>query len=109
MHRLVVVGRWDAIAADVPPLQTRQVRDFQVSLRRDGIRQVVGHGALRHDCPVSPSVGAGKNCFVYRLRGRQVVPTQGVTLLNSRLHLWVAYVDGHWQLANYQYDLLPAG
>jgi hypothetical protein len=106
VHRLIVVGRWSEVAADVPPLQTRQLRSFQDSLRRDGVRKVVGHGTLRHDCPVSPS--AGKDCFVYHLQGQQVIPANGVVALNARLHLWVDYVDGHWQLANYQYDLLPA-
>ena len=109
VHRLVVVGRWGAVAGDVPPLQTRNVRSFQDTLRTDGVRKVIGHGALRHDCPATPAVGAGKDCFVYHLRGRQVVPTQGAVVLNSQFRLWLSYVDGHWQFANYDYDLRPAG
>jgi hypothetical protein len=79
MHRLVVVGRWEAVEADVAPLLTRDIRGFQDQIRRDGIRKVREPGALRHDCPVSPSVDADKDCFVYRLEGRRVVPIQGVT------------------------------
>jgi hypothetical protein len=108
VRRLVVVGRWNAVAADVAPLLTRQVRHFQDSIRRDGIRMVRGPGTLHHDCPPSPAVSAGKDCFVYRLRGRQVVPAEGVVVLNSRFRLWVNYVDGHWQVVNYDYDVKPA-
>jgi hypothetical protein len=105
VHRLVVVGRWSAIENDIPPLQTRSVRGFQDSLRKDGVRQVIGHGVVRHDCPPSPTVNAGKDCFAYHLRGRHVVPTLGATVLNSQLRLWVTYVGGHWQFANYDYTL----
>ena len=107
MHRLVVVGRWDAVAADIAPLLTRELRTFQESIRRDGIRKVRGSGVLRHDCPVSPTVGAGKDCFLYRLEGRQVVPIQGVVVLKANLRLWVGYVDGSWQVISYEYDLIP--
>ena len=105
MRRLVVVGRWDAIAADVAPLATREIRTFQDSIRRDGIRKVRGTGVLRHDCPASPAVGTGTDCFVYRLEGRQVVPAGGVVMLNARYRLWVAYEDGQWQVVTYDYDL----
>jgi hypothetical protein len=107
VQRLVVVGRWDAVADDVAPLLTRQVRNFQESVRRDGIRKVRGRGALLHDCPVSPVAEAGSDCFVYRLAGRQVVPTQVAVALNARFRLWVAYEDGRWQVVNYDYDLIP--
>jgi hypothetical protein len=105
VHRLVVVGRWDAVAADVAPLATRQIRDFQESIRRDGIRKVNGPGVLRHDCPASPAVGGGKDCFVYRLEGRQVVPAGGVVVLKARYRIWVGYEDGQWQVLTYDYDL----
>jgi hypothetical protein len=82
MRRLVVVGRWDAFVDDVAPLLTRDVRGVQDQIRRDGIRKVRGSGALRHDCPVSPSVGAGKDCFAYRLEGRQVAAI-GVNMLRA--------------------------
>jgi hypothetical protein len=108
MRRLVVVGRWDAVADDVAPLLTRQVRHFQETARRDGIRQVRGLGVLRHDCPVSPAAGAGKDCFVYQLAGHQVVPLEGVVMLKARYRLWVDYEDGRWHVVNYDYDLKPA-
>jgi hypothetical protein len=101
VHRLVVVGNWNAVADDVVPLQTRPVRQFQDSIRRDGIRKVLGPGLLRHDCPANPS----KDCFVYRLHGRQVVPTEGVVVLNALYRLWVEYMDGRWQVVNFAYDL----
>jgi hypothetical protein len=104
MRRLVVVGRWDAIAADVAPLATREVRSFQDSIRRDGIRKVRDTGVLRHDCPVSPSVGAGHDCFVYQLEGRKVVPFD-VVMLRARYRLWLGYEDGKWQVLTYDYDL----
>jgi hypothetical protein len=105
VRRLVVVGRWDAVAADVAPLLTRDLRSFQDSIRRDGIRKVRGTGALRHDCPVKPSVDAGKDCFAYRLEGRQLVPAGGVVMLKARFRIWVAYVDGVWQVITFDYDL----
>jgi len=109
MHRLVVVGRWDAVASDIAPLLTRELRTFQESIRREGIRKVRGSGILRHDCPRSPTVNAGKDCFAYRLEGRQVLPIQGVVLLKANFRLWAEYVDGSWQVINYEYDLVPAG
>lgn len=109
VRRLVVVGRWDAVADDVAPLLTRQVRHFQVSIRRDGVRKVRGPGALRHDCPVNPASGAGNDCFVYWLAGRQVVPTRGAMALTARYRLWVGYGGGRWQVVSYDYDLIPAG
>jgi hypothetical protein len=108
VHKLVL-GRWNAIAANVAPLQTRQLRRFQDSIRRDGIRKVGGPGVLRHDCPVTQTVDAGSNCFVYRLLGRQVAPIQGAVPLKARYRLWVGYVDGNWQVESYDYDLIPAG
>ena len=108
MRRLIVVGTWGAVAADVSPLLTREVRGFQDTAHRDGISKVVGTGVLRHDCPPSPSVDAGKDCFAFRLEGRQLVPL-GVVMLKARFRLWVAYVDGVWQVINYDYDLIPSG
>lgn len=108
MRRLIVVGRWDAVAVDVAPLLTREVRSFQETSHRDGIRKVVGTGVLRHDCPPSPVVDAGKDCFAFRLEGRQLVPA-GVIMLKARFRLWVAYVDGLWQVINFDYDLIPSG
>ena len=107
MYRLVVAGRWDGVAYDIAPLLTRELRTFQTSIRHDGIRKVRGPGVLRHDCPVSPTVGAGQDCFLYRLEGRQVVPIQGVRVLKANFRLWVDYVDGSWQAVNYEYDLIP--
>jgi hypothetical protein len=109
VHRLVVVGRWGAVADDIAPLSIRPMRHFQESIRRDGIRKVRGPGKLRHDCPANPGLGLGTDCFVYRLSGRQEVPTQGVTLLDARYRLWVDYEDGRWQAVTYDYDLKPAG
>ena len=108
MHRMVVVGSWDAIAADVSPIATRELRRFQDSIRRDGIRKVRGTGVLRHDCPAIPSVGAGHDCFVYQLAGRQVLPFEGVVMLRARYRLWLGYEDGNWQVLTYDYDLKPS-
>ncbi len=107
VRRLVVVGRWDAVASDVAPLLTRQLRNFQETIRRDGIRMIDGVGVLRHDCPVNAAVGAGSDCFLFRLSGRQVVPTQGVIPLKARYRLWVDHVDERWQVVSYDYDLIP--
>ena len=105
MRRLVVDGRWEAVEADVAPLLTRDLRTFQESIRRDGIRKVRGKGVLRHDCPVKPSVDAGKDCFAYRLEGQQIVPAGGVVKLKANYRMWVAYVDGAWQVITFEYDL----
>ncbi|MEK6275766.1 MAG: hypothetical protein AABM30_10555 [Actinomycetota bacterium] len=105
--RKLVAGRWEAVADDVAPLLTREARHFQDSIRRDGIRELRGPGVLRHDCPPSPAVDAGSDCFVYRLAGRQVVPIKGEVALKARYRLWVAHEDGRWQVINYEYDLIP--
>jgi len=107
VRRLVVVGRWDPVAPDVAPLLTRQMRAFQETIRRDGVRRIDGPGVLRHDCPDSPAVDAGSDCFLYRLSGRQVVPPRAVVELKARYRLWVHYEDGRWQVVSYDYDLIP--
>jgi hypothetical protein len=107
MHRLVEVGTWQAIEADVSPQLTPQIRSFQAKIRRDGIDTVTKPGVLRHDCPPSPSVGAGKDCFSYVVSGRQVVPLGGVQKLKARLRLWVEPSGESWQVVNYDYQLLP--
>lgn len=108
MHGLIVVGRWEPIADDVAPLPSRQLREFQKQVRIDGIRTVRSPGALRHDCPENPAVGASKDCFVYRVAGRQVIPVVGVRGIEARFRLWVAYEDGAWQVVNYDYDVTKA-
>ena len=104
-HRLVAVGRWYAIEGDVSPAVSRQMRDFQKTIRRNGMRAVSGNGALRHDCPANANVGAGKDCFVYIVSGKQVLPVQGVKTLRARFRLWVSHQDGAWQVISYDYDL----
>jgi hypothetical protein len=74
VHRLVEFGRWDAVEADVSPQLTPQLRGFQAHIRRDGIDQIVGGVGVSHNCPPAPAVNAGKDCFVYLVAGRQVVP-----------------------------------
>jgi hypothetical protein len=108
MHRLVEVGTWNAVEGDVSPDVTREVQSFQVQLRRDGIDRVAKKGVLRHDCPPAPSVGAGKDCFVYVVSGRQVVPLGGVQKLKARLRLWVEPLGDGWEVNNYDYQLIPA-
>jgi hypothetical protein len=51
-------------------------------------------------------VNAGRDCFVYVVSGRQVVPVAGVQKIKARLRLWPAYKDGHWQVISYDYDVL---
>jgi hypothetical protein len=106
VHRLVEVGTFDSIEADVSAQVTREIRSFQEHLRRDGIDHVAKAGVLRHDCPPAPTVGAGKDCYVYIVTGRQVVPVGGVQKLKARLRVWVEPSDGTWQVINYDYQLL---
>jgi hypothetical protein len=105
----LVGGSWQSVESDVEPLLTRQLRRFQSTIRHDGMRTVLGPGELRSDCPPAPAVGAGKDCFVYRLSGRQVVPLAGVRKLSARYRLWVRYEGGHWMVVNYDYDLSRTG
>ena len=105
MHRLVEVGSWEAVEADVSPQLTPEARSFQVHLKRDGIDRVTEAGVLRHDCPPAPTVGAGKDCFAYDLSGSQVGPL-GVQKLKARLRLWVEPSDDSWQVINFDYQLL---
>jgi hypothetical protein len=105
VHRLVVDGRWALVVDDVAPLLRRELQRFQLTISRDGVRQVVGPGALRRDCPPNRVVDAGKECFAYHLRGSQVVPVEGVKQIDARFRLWVAYEDGSWQVINYDYQV----
>jgi hypothetical protein len=106
VHRLVEVGTWNAVAADVSPELTPDLRSFQQHIGQDGIKRVSTAGVLRHDCPPAPAANAGKDCFVYVLSGRQVVPIGGVQKLNARLRLWVEPAESSWQVINYDYEVL---
>jgi hypothetical protein len=108
VHRLAVVGTWDAIEADVSGSVTREMRKFQPQIRKDGIRRVDGPGKLRHDCPPAFSVGAGKDCFVYELSGKQVIPLGGVHPIKARFRIWVARNGDRWEVINYDYSVLPS-
>jgi hypothetical protein len=101
----LVVGNWNEIEAGVSPELTPNLRSFQAHIKLDGIKRASKAGVLRHDCPPASAVGAGKDCFLYVLSGRQVVPLGGVRKLSARLRLWPAYEDGHWQVVNYDYEL----
>jgi hypothetical protein len=105
----LVTGRWSAIEGDVGAQLRQQMRDFQATIRRDGVRNVRGAGALRHDCPPNQVVvEAGRDCFVYRLEGGEGVLSAGVSRILARFRLWVAPRDGSWEVINYDYEVLPA-
>jgi hypothetical protein len=107
VHRLVEVGTWDAVEADVSPQLTRELRGFQAHIRRDGIKRASIAGVLHHDCPPASAVAAGKDCFVHVVSGRQVVPIGGVRKLRARFRLWVESTDrDSWQVINYDFDVL---
>jgi hypothetical protein len=108
VRRLVVDGRWATVAEDASSQLSRDLRNFQRKIRSDGMRQVEGSGRLRHDCPLVPATGAGKDCFAYRLQGKQVIPFRGVVPLRADFRLWVSYEDGGWQVINYDYTLVPS-
>ena len=108
VRRLVVVGTWDSIERDVWPEVTPEMRKFQSQIRKDGIRKVGGPGQLRHDCPTAPFVGAGSDCFVYELSGKQVVPLGGAHPIKARFRIWVDREEDQWQVINYDYTVLPA-
>ena len=87
----------------------QQMRDFQATIRRDGVRKVRGTGRLRHDCPENQVViEAGRDCFVYRLEGRQALLTPGVRRLRARFRLWVTPQDGSWEVINYDSEVGPS-
>ena len=105
----MVEGRLAAIEGDVSAQLRQQMRDFQATIRRDGVRRVRGPGALRHDCPPNQVVPeAGKDCYVYRLENRQAVLAPGVRRLRARFRLWVEPQDGSWEVINYDYEVLPS-
>ena len=107
MTRLVE-GSWSTIEGDVSAQLRQQMRDFQATIQRDGVRTVRGPGQLRHNCPANQVVvEAGRDCYVYRLEGRQLVLTAGVRRLRSRFRLWVASQDGSWEVINYDYEVQP--
>lgn len=108
VQRLVVVGRWDAIEGDVSAQLRQQMRDFQATIRRDGVRRVRGSGRLRHDCPQNEIVvEAGRDCFVYRLEGGEAALSAGVRRIRARFRLWVKPQDGSWEVVNYDYEVGP--
>jgi len=82
------------------------VGNLQEHIRKDGVRKVDGPGTLRHDCPPSPAVDAGKDCFVYRLFGQPGPPARRVERLNARLRVWVARAGDHWEVVNYDYGVI---
>jgi hypothetical protein len=105
----LVEGTWSAIEEDVSAQLRGQMRDFQATIQRDGVRTVRGPGQLRHNCPPNQVVvEAGRDCYVYRLENRQVPLTAGVRRLRSRFRLWVAPQDDTWQVINYDYEVLPS-
>jgi hypothetical protein len=109
VHGLVVDGRWAAIEGEISAELRQTMRDFQRTIRRNGVREVRGPGALRHDCPPNQVVPeAGKDCFVYRLEGRRTVLAPGVPRLRARFRLWLAPQDATWQVINYDYEVLPS-
>jgi hypothetical protein len=109
VRRLVVDGRWAAIERDISAQLRQTMRDFQATIRLNGVRKVREPGAPRHDCPPNQVVPeAGRDCFVYRLEGRQTVLTPGVPRLRARLRLWVEPQDATWQVINYDYEVLPS-
>jgi hypothetical protein len=109
VDRLVVDGRWGAIEGDVSAQLRQQMRDFQATIQSNGVGTVRGRGALRHDCPPNQVVvEAGKDCFAYRLEGRQAVLNAGMRRLRARFRLWVAPQDSTWEVINYDYEVLPA-
>ena len=109
VRRLVVDGRWAAIEGDVSAQLRQTMRAFQATIRRNGVREVRGPGALRHDCPPNQVVvEAGKDCFVYRLEGRETVLAPGTPRLRARFRLWVEPQDGSWEVINYGYEVLPS-
>jgi hypothetical protein len=109
VNRLVVDGRWTAIEGDVSGQLRQQLRDFQATIRRNGVRKVRGPGALRHDCPPNQVVvEAGRDCFVYRLEGNQAMQSADVQRLRARFRLWVKPQDGTWEVINYDYEVLPS-
>jgi hypothetical protein len=107
--RRLVTGRWSAIEGDVSAQLRQQMRDFQETIRRDGVRNVRGAAALRHDCPPNQVVvEAGRDCFVYRLEGGEAVLSSGVSRIMARFRLWVTPQDGSWEVINYDYEVLRA-
>ncbi len=103
--RRLVVGRWQAVRDDIVSLIRPYARDFQKTIRRDGVNKVLGPGQLRSDCPPNAISGAGKDCFVYHLIGSKPIPVSGITKkINSRYRIWLAYEDERWQVIHYDYD-----
>jgi hypothetical protein len=104
--RRLVAGR--PVVDDTAPLLRAELRRFQRTIRRDGVQEIVGPGALRHDCPPNPVVDAGPDCFAYRLRGEQVVPVAGRRRFVARYLLWPRYEDGAWEVIHYDYSVISS-
>ena len=108
VHRLIVVGRWQAVVDDTSPLVRRELRRFQSTLMRNGVRRVVGHGDVRRDCPANPVSGTTNECIAYHLAGGYAIPITGQHVaINARLRLWLEWSNGRWDVLSYDYDAIP--
>jgi hypothetical protein len=108
VHRLIVVGRWKAVVDDTSPQVRKEIRKFQSTLMKNGVRKVVGPGDVRRNCPTSPVVGATNECIAYHLTGGYQIPITGQRVaIRARLRLWLEWINGRWRVLSYDYDAAP--
>jgi hypothetical protein len=108
VHRLIVVGTWKAVVNDTSPQVRKELRNFQSIMRKNGVRTVLGPGAVRSDCPPNPAAGTTKECIAYHLKGGYAIPITGQRVaITARLRLWLEQIAGHWRVLSYDYDAKP--
>jgi hypothetical protein len=104
VRRMVVGGRWEEIDPDVAPEISPEMKKLQRTLVRDGVRRVKGPGKVRRDCPENVFIGAGNECLLYELEGRESKPVAGTMRIVGMLRLWVDRFEGSWEVTNFTYD-----
>jgi hypothetical protein len=104
VRRMVVGGRWEEIDSDVAAEISPEMKKLQRTLVRDGVRRIKGPGKVRRDCPENVVIGAGNECLLYELEGRESKPVAGTTRIEGMLRLWVDGSEGSWEVTNFTYD-----
>ena len=108
-HRLLVVGSWKAVVNDTSPQVRKELRKFQATVKKNGVRTIIGgHGFIKHTCPVNPAAGTTSDCISYHLLGGYAIPVTGQRVaIKARLRLWLEWINGRWRVLSYDYDAIP--
>jgi hypothetical protein len=102
-------GPWKAVVNDTSPQVRKDLRRFQATIKKNGVRTIVGgHGFVKHNCPSNPAAATTTECISYHLLGGYSIPITGQRVaIKARLRLWLEFVNGRWRVLSYDYDAVP--